>query len=107
MAIPLPSGTGKPFSENLGIRTIDGIEMEGTRLTRTSADPALGPAVSEHWFAKDLAVTGLAEGSGPGARYTARLRILDRNEPDPARFVIPADYTVQDLSADIPTQWSD
>ena len=102
--IPLPSGTGKRFTENLGTRTIDGIEMEGTRLTRTSADPASEPAVSEHWFAKDLAVTGMAEGSGPGARHTARLRILDRNEPDPALFVIPADYTVQDLSTDIPTQ---
>jgi hypothetical protein len=93
----LPPGNWDRKTENLGIRKIEGIEFEGTRTTQTSGDQTSMIAIDERWDSKDLRLTGLASGSGPTGRYTARIQSVDRREPDPALFLIPSDYRIQDF----------
>lgn len=82
-------------SEDLGCRTIDGIEYQGTR-TILGSDPAQR-VTRDIWLAKDLGLIGLVEASGPGWKQTARVQNLDLREPDPELFTIPPDFTVQIL----------
>jgi hypothetical protein len=93
----LPPGNWDRKTENLGIRKIEGIEFEGTRTTQTSVDRTSMIAIDERWDSKDLRLTGLASGSGPTGRYTARIQSVDRREPDPSLFLIPSDYRIQDF----------
>jgi hypothetical protein len=44
----------------------------------------------------ELGVVGMSSFSSPtGGERTARIRNVIRGEPDPALFVIPPDYTIQ------------
>ena len=72
-----------------------GLRVEGTRTTRTSEDQPPLKAVEEQWFVRDLHLTLLVKASGPGWTHTAELRNVDRQEPDPALFVVPSNYTIQ------------
>jgi hypothetical protein len=83
-------------TERLGTRVIDGVEVEGTRMVRTSADQPPLIAIYEIWRSGSLGVTFLVETSGPDWKHTAKLQKLNRYEPDPALFVIPADYAIQE-----------
>jgi hypothetical protein len=82
-------------TEGLGTRVIDGVEVEGTRMVRTSADQPPLIAVYEIWRSPSFGVTFVVETSGPDWKHTAKLQKLDRHEPDPALFVIPSDYAIQ------------
>lgn len=95
----LPAGTWKTKTEGLGKRTIDGVEVEGTRTTQTSEDQPSLIAVEERWFSKNLGLAVLVEASGPNWRHTAKIQKIDYREPDPALFVIPSDYTVRELGS--------
>jgi len=94
----LPPGNWEWKTENLGSRKIEGIDFEGSRLTRTSPEYPGAVALDESWNSKELRLTGLAFGSGPNGSYTAKIQNVDQGEPDPALFTIPSDYTIQDLS---------
>ena len=93
----LPSGLWRTSTENLGRRTIDGIEVEGQRITQTSSNQPSLVAVYDRWYSRDLRVTALAEASGPSGRHTARIQNVRRGEPDPALFNVPADFKIVDL----------
>lgn len=99
----LPKGNWITQTESLGKRTIDGIEYEGTRETRVSTDPP-ATATYESWRSKELDITALAEASGPGWKHSAKLQKLNRREPDAALFVIPSDYTIQEMDSAAPPQ---
>jgi hypothetical protein len=105
-------GDAKPFrklllgrtmkEEPLGTEMIDGVEAVGTRMTVTTAagvegnDRAL-KRVCEHWRSKEMKFTILSKCSDPRTGETiTRLEKLDRSEPDPALFQVPADCTVVD-----------
>ncbi|HTS51559.1 MAG TPA: hypothetical protein VMH05_26605 [Bryobacteraceae bacterium] len=77
--------------EGLGTRMIDGIEAEGERTVQTSEDQPLLIATREIWWSRALRVTFSEEASGPNWKHTAKLQNLDRHEPGPELFVIPAD----------------
>jgi hypothetical protein len=94
----LPPGNWEWKAENLGRRTIEGIDFEGTRVTRTAPEHPGTVALDESWNSNELRLTGLAFGSGPNGSYTARIENVNRSEPDPSLFTIPSEYTVQDLS---------
>ena len=94
----LPPGNWEWKTENLGSRTIEGIAFEGTRVTRTAPEYPGTVAFDESWNSKELRLTGLAFGSGLNWSYTAKIENVDRGEPDPSLFIIPSEYTVQDLS---------
>lgn len=79
---------------------IDGIQVEGERMTVTTPAGAEGndrplTRVCEHWRSEELKITILSKCSDPryGSSIT-RLENLDRSEPDPALFQVPPDYEI-------------
>jgi hypothetical protein len=94
----LPAGKWQAKTEELGKRVIDGLEVEGTRRTRTSEDDPSVIAVDERWSSMTLGLTLQAESSGPGWTHTAKLQNIDRQDPAPSLFAIPAGFTIQDMA---------
>jgi hypothetical protein len=86
--------------ESLGSDVIDGIQVEGERLTVTTPAGVVGndrplTRVCEHWRSEELKLTILSKCSDPRfGNSTVRLQNLDRAEPDPALFQVPADYEI-------------
>ncbi len=91
-------------TENLGKRTIDGIEYEGERVTTTSDEQPSLVGVEERWQARELGLFGLMTSSGPDEQSNAKLRNVDRRAPDPSLFKIPPDYVVRKVQTDDPRQ---
>jgi hypothetical protein len=91
-------------SESLGKQTIEGIEFEGTRTTTTVDDQPSIIGVQDRWVADGLGLFGLEKSSGPDLEITAKIRNLDRHEPDPELFKIPPSYNIRDLKPDDPAQ---
>lgn len=89
-------------NEDLGTQDIEGVLAHGTRMTRTIPPGAEGNdqpiiVVSEHWMAQDLGATVLTKNTDPrNGSSEHRLSNIQRGEPDPALFQIPADYKVTD-----------
>ena len=98
------SGKKTQKTENLGARTIEGLEFEGTRTTTSSDEQPSLVAVDESWESKELGLFGLVKHSGPDGEMTSRIQNVDRTVPDPALFVIPADYRIRDMGPAGPPQ---
>ena len=93
--------TGGPHVERLGIRLIDGVPAEGTRVTNTipGAKPEDRPTIttSETWMSTELHVVILSKFVDPvNGESTIRLKNLRRSEPDPVLFQAPQNYVIQD-----------
>ena len=82
-------------TEKLGTQLIDGVLVEGMRMSRTlpSRDGLPATFTIETWDSVELKVNMLTKSSNG---YTSRLVNLRRADPDPALFRPPADYTVVD-----------
>jgi hypothetical protein len=93
---------GQPRQESLGEKTIEGVAAEGTRTLITIAAGRIGnerplEIVSERWYSPQLQAVVMSRHSDP--RYgetTYRLTSVSREEPDPALFTVPADFTVKE-----------
>lgn len=83
-------------TEALGTQIIQGVEVEGVRTVQTSEDEPPLTAVHETWRCPKLRLTLVIETSGPNWKQTARLQNVDWRDPDPALFVIPPEYTIQE-----------
>jgi TonB family protein len=87
--------------EELGTKTVDGLELTGLRHTRAfEADPARNiPAyavVTEAWYSAELQVVVLTKRSDPRfGEQTLQLTEIKRGEPDAALFEVPQDYQVE------------
>jgi hypothetical protein len=86
--------------EPLGTQMMEGLLVTGSRTTTTIPTGAQGNdrpmvIVNEQWVSKDLRLTLLARTSDPrtGDR-SMRVTGLDRNDPDPSLFEVPAEYTI-------------
>ena len=99
---PAAEGPGghPPVRESLGTKTVEGIDVEGTRTTITIPAGEAGnempiEIVSERWFSKELQVPVMMRFVDPrvGERLY-RLTSIARGEPSPQLFVVPADFTV-------------
>jgi hypothetical protein len=90
-------GTKTHKTEALGKQIIDTIEYEGSRMTTTSDDQPSLVSVSERWMSNELGLIGSQKYSGPDGEITSRIQNINRNAPDPALFVIPADYSLREL----------
>lgn len=103
---PLTGVTGKKTSktESLGKQIIEGVEFEGTRSTTTVYDQPSIIGIEESWAASKLGLFGKLRISDANLEITARIRNVDRHDPDPELFKIPLDYLIQDLKPDDPTQ---
>lgn len=88
--------------ESLGTKTIEGILVEGHRTIMTIPAGEVGndrpiSNVSESWFSPELNDNIELTSSDPRTgQTTTRLTNIDRNNPDPTLFQVPADYEVVD-----------
>jgi len=89
-------------TESLGTQTIDGVNAEGTRVTRTIAVGEIGndraiQVVSERWYSPELQIVVKSVRSDPRfGTTTYTVTNLQKAEPDASLFTIPADYTVRE-----------
>lgn len=105
---PPPSGTSanriQRSSESLGTQVMEGVTVEGRRITTTIPVGMQGndrPLVSteETWQSPDLKLMFLYKRSDPRNGETiTRLTNITFGDPDPALFQVPADYTIVDDS---------
>ena len=92
----------KPIVESLGTQFMEGVAVEGTRTTLTIPAGQIGNelpinVVSERWFSPDLKVLVMSRQSDPRfGETTYRLTNINRSEPSPQLFEIPANFTVVD-----------
>jgi len=87
--------------EQLGSKTVDGLEVVGVRTTRTSQSSAIGgsPFVStvETWTSPELKIVVFMQTqTSNGDRHITKLANIVRSEPSAALFQIPAGYTVRE-----------
>ncbi len=99
-AIKQPCHLAQEF-EDLGTKMMEGFTVCGMKWTRTIAAGKIGNEmpivdVREVWVSSELHEVLLSDIDDPqtGHRIT-RLVNIKRNEPDPALFQIPPDYTVK------------
>ena len=89
-------------SESLGQQNLDGVNAQGTRVTSTIEAGAIGnerpiQIVSETWYSPDLQTTVKSVHSDPRmGQDTFELTNIDRAEPGPELFQVPAGYQIVD-----------
>lgn len=95
--------TGEPgTTEQLGTQTMEGVQVTGTRTTRTIAAGEIGndqpiQVVTERWYSPALQTVVMSKRSDPRVGVTTyRLTNISLAEPSPDLFQVPADYTVKD-----------
>jgi len=87
---------------DLGTQTVEGVPARGARVTRTIEAGQMGNALpivitTETWYSPDLKVLVSSKSSDPRIGDTIyKLTNIQRAEPDPGLFQVPADYTVHD-----------
>jgi hypothetical protein len=98
--VKVPLNTAK--TESLGSKVIEGVQAEGKRNTETIQAGAMGndkpiEVVNETWFSPELQTVVMSKHSDPRSGdvvYT--LTNIQRTEPDPSLFQIPADYKTKE-----------
>jgi hypothetical protein len=97
------SGAGEDHKEEaLPPRTIEGVRVEGRRMTKTIAAGAIGnewpiTLVSEEWTSPDLQVLVLTDRKDPRAGDSSyKLQRIVRGEPSATLFQVPSDYEVRE-----------
>jgi hypothetical protein len=99
-------------SEDLGTENIEGIQVEGHRLTTTWPVGAEGndrpvTHTQETWRSPELKVVILSKSDDPRfGEQTNKLVNLSRSEPDASLFEPPAGYTVKDETGEFTIDWS-
>jgi hypothetical protein len=94
-----------PVTEPLGRKTIEGVEVDGTRTTFTIPAGEVGNAkpidvVHERWFSPELQAVVQSRRHDPRfGTTTFRLTGIRRAEPDPALFEVPAGFTIREEPA--------
>ena len=94
------SAEGTTKTESLGPQTIEGVNTEWTRTTRTIPAGEIGnekpiTIVSEHWYSADLQMDVKSTHSDPRfGNTTYTLNNIQRTEPAASLFAVPSDYTV-------------
>ena len=88
--------------ESLGTKLIDGIPVQGTKWIHTIPAGEQGndrpiSTVMETWTSLDLKEMIESSSSDPrNGESIMRLTNIDRNNPDPSLFQVPADYEIVD-----------
>jgi hypothetical protein len=92
-------------TESLGSQTMEGVAVEGKRVTRTIPVGQIGNTqpieiISEVWTSPDLQVIVMSKHSDPRFGETVyQLTGIQRAEPDHSLFEIPAGYAVRNMQA--------
>ena len=99
---PRPRNSDDGVTTSLGTQLINGVNAEGTRYTRTIPAGAVGndkPIVitNEQWYSSDLQTVVMSKRSDPRMGETVfQLTNVQRTEPDPSLFQVPADFAVKE-----------
>jgi hypothetical protein len=89
--------------EQLPPQIIEGVQAEGTRRTTTIPAGKIGnerpiEIVSERWFSPELQTVLMTKSSDPRTgEMVFRLTNIQRSEPAPSLFEIPADYKIDEM----------
>lgn len=92
-------------TEVLGTQTMEGVAVEGKRVTRTIPTGQVGNVqpiqiISEVWFSPDLQMVIMSKHSDPRFGETSyQLTGIQRGEPDKSLFEVPSSYTVKNMPA--------
>jgi len=104
----LPDGRGEVAWEDLGTRTIAGVETLGSRETTTLNAGAMGndaPVTSmrETWHSRQLGINLLSIRTSPMfGKQTFTVTELTASDPDPQLFELPSGYEVRDQRDEAP-----
>ncbi|HEY6768809.1 MAG TPA: hypothetical protein VI386_28975 [Candidatus Sulfotelmatobacter sp.] len=99
---PLPQDGGDTVWEDLGTRSIAGMNTVGFRETTTISAGTMGndrplTSVSEFWHSEQLGLNLLSMRSSPFfGKQTFTITELTPTEPNPLLFEVPAGYKVSD-----------
>jgi len=86
--------------QDLGTKTVEGVQADGIRVTRTIAAGEIGnekpiEVVTERWFSNELQLPLLVTHSDPMmGTVTTKVTSMTRGEPDASLFQLPSDYKV-------------
>jgi hypothetical protein len=89
----------EPKTESLAAQTIDGIQVKGTRVTRTVAAGAMGndkefDIVQETWYSPALQMVVMFKMNNPArGDLTMKLANINQGEPQHSLFEPPSDFT--------------
>ena len=93
-------GDTNVVTEDLTPQNIEGVYATGKRVTHTIPAGQIGNdkpivTVEEVWYSPDLRMNVMTKRSDPRmGENTYRLTNINRAEPDPSLFQVPADYTM-------------
>jgi hypothetical protein len=96
------NGGEQRSEEPLAPRTVDGVRLEGRRITTTIPAGAIGnewpiTTSSEEWTSPELQVLVMTDRKDPrNGDSTYRLTHIVREEPAASLFQVPSDYTIQE-----------
>jgi len=94
-------GPGDVAKEQLGTKTVNGLQAEGVRVTRTIAAGAMGnekaiTVVTERWYSPDLQIVVMTTHTDPMmGTVTTKLVNVSQGAPDATLFQVPSDYSVK------------
>jgi hypothetical protein len=97
-------------TDDLGTQVIDGLAVQGKRITRTIPAAQAGSerdieVVTETWTSPELQMVVMNKTSDPRFGDSVyKLTNISRAEPDPALFTVPSDYQVQQGRPGAPAQ---
>ena len=89
--------------DELGYRTIAGLQAHGVRITQTlpPAESGTGQEVvvtNEYWYSEELRLNLMTTHNDPRTgSVTMQVTQIDRGEPNAVLFSVPADYKMQGL----------
>lgn len=102
IAVPGPDDQSEVTTTSLGTQTVNGIEAQGTRYTRTIPAGQIGNSkpitiVTERWYSPDLQMVVMNKRTDPmNGDSVTQFTDIQRGEPDPALFQVPSGYTVKE-----------
>jgi hypothetical protein len=102
------TGSGSAPAVSLGQKKLAGLQATGTKTEYTIPAGQIGneqpiTVTSEKWVSEELGVTVSSTLHDPMIGDTQfHLSQIERTEPDPALFAVPADYTLNDVAAGKP-----
>lgn len=98
---PLPNGMGTLTREELGKKTIDNVEVVGSREVTTLNAGVMGnekpqPVVKEFWYSPQLGINVITKRFDPRASAVQNFLVGNINlaEPNPRMFEPPAGYRI-------------
>ena len=93
----------KPATESLGTKTIEGVQVTGTRSTSTIPAGTIGNdrdlnIIRETWYSSELKLVIQSTQSDPRfGETTYTLKNIQQGSPDVTLFQVPANYTIDKI----------